>query len=163
MTRALRRGKTGGPAVAHGICNRMRRDLSMEIMHQGSCLCGAVSFTIEGELGPSDACHCTMCRKVSGHFWASTDVPREAITISGEDELGWYRSSGKVRRGFCRNCGSALFWDGDGRASLAVAMGALEGPTGVQLEKHIFVHEKGDYYEIADGLPRHGSSPGEIL
>ena len=135
----------------------------MEPMHKGSCLCGAVSFTIEGELGAPDACHCTMCRKVSGHFWASTDVPRGAVSISDEGQLGWYRSSGKVRRGFCRNCGSALFWDGDGRANLAVAMGAIEGPTGVHLEKHIFVHEKGDYYEIADGLACHGSSPGEIL
>jgi hypothetical protein len=35
-----------------------------------------------------------------------------------------------------------------------VALGALDGATGVQLERHIFVAEKGDYYDIADGLPQ---------
>ena len=45
-------------------------------MHKGSCLCGAVTFAVEGELRPPDACHCTNCRKQSGHYFASTDVPR---------------------------------------------------------------------------------------
>jgi hypothetical protein len=95
-----------------------------------------------------------MCRKTSGHYWASTDVPRDKVTIQGEDHLSWYRSSEKVRRGFCRTCGSALFWDVDGRSRLAIAMGAFNAPTGTHLEKHIFVADKGDYYEIKDGLPQ---------
>ena len=123
-------------------------------MHRGSCLCGAVSIEVDGELGPPDACHCTMCRKTSGHYWASTDVPRETVTIEGEESVGWYRSSEKVRRGFCKSCGSSLFWDVDGRAKIAVAMGAFDAPTGTHLEKHIFVADKGDYYEIKDGLPQ---------
>ena len=131
-------------------------------MHPGSCLCGAVSFEVEGELTPPDACHCRQCRKVSGHYWASTDVPRDAVTIRGEERIGWYRSSDKVRRGFCRDCGSPLFWDADGMANIAISMGAFDSPTGTRLEKHIFVPDQGDYYEIADGLPRHGSSPQEV-
>jgi len=123
-------------------------------MHKGSCLCGAVRFEVTGSLGPPDACHCSMCRKQSGHHWASTDVPRTALTISGEEHLTWYRSSEKVRRGFCSRCGSFLFWDPIGRERIAVAMGALETPTGVKLAHHIFVADKGDYYEIADGLPQ---------
>lgn len=126
-------------------------------MHSGSCLCGAVSFEVQGELAPPDACHCTQCRKTSGHFWVSTDVPREAVAISGEDQLGLYRSSEKVRRGFCRTCGSSLFWDVDGRPNVAIAMGAFDSPTGTQLAKHIFVPDKGDYYDISDGLPRYGA------
>jgi hypothetical protein len=43
-------------------------------MHTGSCLCGAVKFTVEGELAGPDACHCGQCRKTSGHYWASTEV-----------------------------------------------------------------------------------------
>ena len=132
-------------------------------MHRGSCLCGAVSFEVDGELTPPDACHCSMCRKISGHYWASTDVPRDQVAISGEDQVSWYRSSEKVRRGFCKSCGSPLFWDVDGRANLSISMGAFEQPTRSRLEKHIFVPDKGDYYEIADGLPRYGRSPGEKL
>ena len=123
-------------------------------MHRGSCLCGAVGIEVEGDLGPPDACHCSMCRKTSGHYWASTDVPREYVTIRGEECVGWYRSSEKVRRGFCKSCGSSLFWDVDGRARIAIAMGAFDAPTGTHLEKHIFVADKGDYYEIRDGLPQ---------
>lgn len=132
-------------------------------MPRGSCLCGAVSFLVEGELTPPDACHCSQCRKASGHYWASTDVPRSALTISGEDQLAWYRSSEKVKRGFCKGCGSPLFWDAAGRQNISISMGAFEQPTKVRMEKHIFVPDKGDYYDIADGLPRFGCSPEEIL
>ena len=124
-------------------------------MHKGSCLCGAVSFEVNGVLHPPDACHCTQCRKQSGHFWASTDVPRAALTIHGAEHLTWFRSSAKVRRGFCSTCGSALFWDPLQRDFMGVAMGAFDKPTGTQLGMHIFVAEKGDYYDIADGLPQH--------
>ena len=82
------------------------------------------------------------------------DVPRETLAIKGEKHLSWYSSSELVRRGFCSVCGSILFWDPIGRAKTAVAMGAFESPTGTHLEKHIFTAEKGDYYEIADGVPR---------
>lgn len=123
-------------------------------MHRGSCLCGAVSFEVEGELAPPDACHCSMCRRQSGHYWASTDLPRDRVTIRGEDRVRWYQSSEKVRRGFCGTCGSVLFFDPLFRDWIAIAMGAFDRPTGTKLEKHIFVADKGDYYEIADGLPQ---------
>ena len=123
-------------------------------MHKGSCLCGAVSFEVTGALPPPDACHCSQCRKTSGHVWASTDVPRTAVTMHGADELTWFRSSEKVRRGFCSTCGSALFWDPIGRDFIGIAMGAFERPTDTKLAIHIFVADKGDYYEITDGLPQ---------
>lgn len=123
-------------------------------MHTGSCLCGAVTFEVAGELPPPDACHCTQCRKHSGHYFASTDVARAAVTIRGEDRVTWFRSSEKVRRGFCATCGSSLFWDPIGRDILAVAMGAFDAPTGTRLKIHVHVADKGDYYDIADGLPQ---------
>ncbi|MGQ0384519.1 MAG: GFA family protein [Gammaproteobacteria bacterium] len=121
---------------------------------QGSCLCGAVSFTLTGDLVHSDACHCVQCRKASGHYFASASVVRDGLKVTGEEHLRWYASSAKVRRGFCGRCGSPLFWDPIGRDWTGVALGAIDGPTGIRLEKHIFVSEKGDYYDIADGLPQ---------
>ena len=123
-------------------------------MHKGACLCGAVTFEVEGELPPPDACHCSQCRRQSGHYWASTDVPRTAVTLRGDDHVTWYQSSPKVRRGFCSTCGAFLFWDPPGRDRIAIAMGAFDKPTGTRLETHIFTADKGDYYEIADGLPQ---------
>ena len=123
-------------------------------MYKGSCLCGAVSFEVAAPLHPPDACHCSQCRKQSGHYWASTDVARADLTIHGAEKLTWFRSSEKVRRGFCSTCGSALFWDPIGKDLVGVAMGAFDQPTDTQLRIHIFVAEKGDYYDIADGLPQ---------
>jgi hypothetical protein len=121
-------------------------------MHTGSCLCGAVRFDVTGSLPGPDACHCTQCRKSSSHCFVSTDVPRSAVTIHGADKVTWFHSSPKVRRGFCSVCGASLFWDPIERDVIALAMGAFDGPTDTKLRIHVFVSEKGDYYEITDGL-----------
>ena len=121
---------------------------------KGSCLCGQVSFAVDAALAPPDACHCVQCRKQSGHYFASTNVPRAALSVAGLEKVSWYQSSAKVRRGFCSTCGSTLFWDPADRDWIAIAMGAFDTPTATQLAIHIFVAEKGDYYEIADGLPQ---------
>ena len=123
-------------------------------MPNGSCLCGDVAFEISGNLPAPNACHCGQCRKQSGHYWASTDVSRDALTIHANDHLSWFQSSEKARRGFCTTCGSFLFWEPIGRETIAVAMGAFDQPTGTKLEQHIFVADKGDYYDITDDLPR---------
>jgi hypothetical protein len=123
-------------------------------MPHGSCLCGAVRFEVDGALPPPDACHCTACRKHSGHFFVSTDVPRAALTIRGAEHVTWFQSSEKARRGFCSTCGSSLFWDPLHHDWIGIAMGAFDGPTETAVRIHIFVSQKGDYYEIADGLPQ---------
>lgn len=81
-------------------------------------------------------------------------MPRERLSIDGEENVTWYWSSEKVRRGFCRTCGSSLFFDPPHRDWIAISMGAFDTPTGTRLEKHIFVADKGDYYDIKDGLPQ---------
>ena len=123
-------------------------------MHSGSCLCGAVRFTVAGTLSAPDACHCSQCRKQSGHYWASTGIARNALTIEGGEHVTWYRSSENVRRGFCSSCGSFLFWDAEKTKNIAIAMGAFDKPTDTKLALHIFVADKGDYYDIGDGLPQ---------
>ena len=123
-------------------------------MPRGACLCGAVRFEVAAALAPPDACHCSQCRRWSGHVWASTDVVRADVNIEGEAGVTWFQSSSRVRRGFCATCGSALFWDVAGRARIAIAMGAFHPPTGTRLAGHIFTADKGDYYDIADGLPQ---------
>ncbi len=117
----------------------------------GSCLCGAVSYRVTGALRPVIACHCTQCRKTSGHHVAATSAPRDAMEITGA--VTWYASSDSARRGFCPTCGSNLFWDGAG-SHLSIFAGTLDAPTGLRLTAHIFCADKGDYYEIADGLPQ---------
>ncbi|MGC1495392.1 MAG: GFA family protein [Sulfitobacter sp.] len=121
-------------------------------MHKGSCLCGLVSFTVIGALPAPTACHCVKCRKTSGHFEASCDVAKTDLTIEGQDHLTWFASSQKVKRGFCKTCGSSLFFNPNFHDWIGVSMGAFDGPTQTKLALHIFVAEKGDYYEISDGV-----------
>ncbi len=124
-------------------------------MLKGSCQCGAVHFEISADLHPPDACHCRQCRKQSGHFWVSTDVERDHIRITGIEHITWYASSENVRRGFCAICGASLFWDPVEKNKIAVAMGAFDGPTASHVAMHIFTAEKGDYYDLEDGIPKH--------
>jgi hypothetical protein len=122
---------------------------------RGTCLCRTVSVEISGEVEhPPEACHCSQCRKQSGHFLAAVNVRRDALRIRGGDQITWFRSSDKVQRGFCSLCGSTLFWHPtvDGYEYTAVAMGLFDSPTGMRLSKHAFVGDKGDYYEISDGV-----------
>ena len=126
-----------------------------EEVREGGCLCGAVRYRLTGEPRPVFGCHCTQCRKTSGHFVAATAVKREQLEIvEGADKVTWYGSSPGVRRGFCGTCGSNLFWDRESLDIIAVMAGGLDAPSGLKMTQHIFVSDKGDYYEIADGLPQ---------
>ena len=121
----------------------------------GSCLCGAVTYRVTGPLRPVTACHCTQCRKQSGHYVAATAAHRDHLDVDGAEAITWFSTSPNIRRGFCGTCGSHLFWDVEGRDEMSIFAGSLDGTTGVELVDHIFCAEKGDYYALEDGLPHH--------
>ncbi|NNC38276.1 MAG: GFA family protein [Acidimicrobiales bacterium] len=129
--------------------------------YTGACLCGEVKYSLRAqseEIRGITACHCEQCRRWSGHHWASIHGPKSEFEITkGEASVKWYRSSDKARRGFCRNCGSALFWHGEGYSDLVdqmdISAGSLDNPKGLTLSRHIFCKFKGAYYEIKDGVP----------
>ena len=117
----------------------------------GSCLCGAVAFEITGPLRSVIACHCHQCRKQTGTYMSSTAVKDEQFRLTETRGLKWYRSSNTGRRGFCEQCGSVLFWKGDGYDYIAIAAGSIDGKLGVTLDGHIFCDSAGDYYQITGG------------
>ncbi len=121
-------------------------------MLNGSCNCKGVTFTITDGDQSVSACHCTQCRKQSGHHWASGYTATSNFEISGD--VRWFESSGTAKRGFCPTCGCFLFWKANTEDGMSFALGAIDEPTGLKLQKHIFVADKGDYYEIADGVPQ---------
>ena len=117
----------------------------------GRCLCGAIHFEIDGPLRDVVVCHCSQCRRQHGAPPGYTQAAWEHIRLDGEESLAWYRSSEKARRGFCRICGSSLFWEPIGTRRVSIAAGSLDAPTGLRTIRHIFVADKGDEYEIHDG------------
>ena len=122
-------------------------------MIKGSCNCDACTFVVSGKVWGASACHCGQCRKQSGNVWASAVVQQRDIEIKGP--VHWYASSASAKRGFCPTCGAFLFWKHNDETSMSFALGALDGDHGIRIEKHIFVADKGDYYDIADTLPQH--------
>ncbi len=129
-------------------------------LHRGHCLCGAVRFEVSGPMPEASACHCSICRRATGHFEAGVDLPRDRVSITGIDAITWYRTSPDVRRGFCGTCGAPLFFDNQKADWIGINLGAFDTPTGTRLARHIFVADKGDYYDIADGLPQYDTVPG---
>jgi hypothetical protein len=132
-----------------------------EEVRTGSCLCGSVRFEVRGPMRPVLICHCGQCRKHHGHAAAFTSAPAERFRFVEERGLAWYRSSEEAERGFCRDCGSSLFWRRIGARSLSVTAGSLDEPTGLACGAHLFTAFKGDYYELPeDGVERHATWPG---
>ena len=131
--------------------------------HDGSCLCGAVRFHTSGHLRGVVYCHCSQCRKQTGLYYAATDVGDADLTVEGAENLTWYAASDFAKRGFCKVCGSALFWKRNGADKVSIMAGAFEEPSGLVADSHIFVADKGDFYTIDDGLPQHARSSAAVI
>jgi hypothetical protein len=131
--------------------------------HAGSCLCGGVRFKTTGKLRDVVACHCSQCRKQTGLYYAATNVLVGGLAIEGEDRITWYRASSSARRGFCSVCGSALFWAADGADEISIMAGLFDEPTELKLSHHIYCADKGDFYEITDGLPQYRQNSPDLL
>lgn len=125
----------------------------------GSCLCGRVSYMVNGPLRPVVYCHCTQCRKQSGHFVAATSADDMDLAIEGAEHLHWYAATSDAKRGFCSHCGSLLFWKAIGGAKTSIMAGGFDYLSGIVEGHHIFCADKGDYYEITDELERFDAYP----
>ena len=120
----------------------------------GGCLCGAVRYEVHGPLRAVVMCHCTQCRRMTGHIMAATAARHRDFRLLSEEGLRWYTSSEEARRGFCMLCGSTLFWQGAARDYLSIAAGSLDDSSGLRIACHIFTADKGGYYEIVDSAPQ---------
>ena len=114
----------------------------------GGCLCGAVRFTAMPPSREIAVCHCSMCRKWSaGPFLA---IDGGTLNIDDESNLGIYRSSEWAERGFCKRCGSPLFYRLVGKEQYYVSAEAFDDRSGLTLTTQIFIDEKPPYYDFAN-------------
>ena len=94
--------------------------------HSGGCQCGAVRFRVEGELGDASVCHCRMCQKAFGGFYAPLVSTQGASVVWTRGKPAYFQSSNYVKRGFCEKCGTPLSYEApDG---IALAIGAFDHP-----------------------------------
>ncbi len=115
----------------------------------GGCLCGGVRFHLEKAIGNFGACHCDMCRRWAGGAFLARDCG-ENVRFEGEENIGRYKSSDWAERGFCKTCGSNLFYFVIPSGIYIMSVGALDDPNGLEMKSQIFIDEKPDCYDFAN-------------
>lgn len=131
-------------------------------MLTGKCLCEAVHYQIEGDLGPIYHCHCSKCRRWHGAAFRTRASIRHSqfSWLKGEDNLSYYASSENVTKCFCTTCGSPLISRyADKPDIIGVPLGGIEQDPKVRPEAHIFVESKAPWHEITDKLTQHPGWP----
>lgn len=115
----------------------------------GGCLCGAVRFEVEEPVTDFGACHCSMCRKwAGGPSLATHNSPN--VTFTGEENLERYQSSDWAERGFCKVCGSNLFYHLKPDGEYFMMAGAFDDDSGLEMVSQVFIDEKPDGYAFAN-------------
>ena len=127
----------------------MSNDESATLKMQGRCLCGAVRIVAKAASNKLGACHCNMCRRWGGGPLLAVDCGIGA-TIDGEDQISVFDSSDWAERGFCRRCGTHLFYRIKQNGRLAVPIGLFEASDGIEFDSQIFTDEKPGYYSFAN-------------
>lgn len=123
----------------------------------GGCLCGAIRYTVKKPQTHIDVCHCSMCRKFSGGIGLGMEAPMDGVLWEGEDNIGLYQSSEWAERGFCKTCGSSLFYrmppsEFHKKGMLSLCAGTLDDLNGLPLETEIYIENKPDSYAFAGDL-----------
>jgi hypothetical protein len=132
-------------------------------MVNGQCLCGRVRFEIDGDLGETRLCYCTLCRRANGSaFSANVAVPAEHYRLLvGRELIREYESSPGAFRAFCSYCGSPVFARvASDPARIRVRLGTLDQDAQAKVTAHVWVRSKPDWYSIHDGLPQYEAGFG---
>ena len=116
----------------------------------GRCLCGAVTFKAIGVKTDHAVCHCSMCRRWAGSPLFAAHV--EGVEFDGEENLGLYTSSDWAERGFCRICGTNLFYRLREGGETHASVGAFDDQSDFKLVSEIFVDAKPGGYAFAGDL-----------
>ena len=130
----------------------------MNKQYKGSCLCGVVTFSVEGFSDLAANCHCTMCRKFHGAAYGTLVGVSAFKWLSGSESLKYYVALNGTTRTFCQECGSSLgFQEKDAPLSeIEVAISTFDEEIPVVTDAHIFTNYKAHWCKLNDDLPRFG-------
>jgi hypothetical protein len=129
---------------------------------RGSCLCGGVTFVVEGEPLRAVNCHCGRCRRArSAAHAANLFTTADGVRFTrGENHRGSYKipEARFFMQVFCPTCGSPMPRIDRERGIAVVPMGSLDDDPGIRPQFHIFVGSKAPWFEITDDLPQHAEA-----
>lgn len=122
-------------------------------VHTGGCQCGALRFRMDGKPGQSSICHCRMCQKAFGAYYAPLVSTRGTVFEWTRGAPKYFQSSNHVRRGFCDNCGTPMTYEAaDG---IAVAAGAFDDPSSLPPVIQYGTEAKMPFVDHLHALPGH--------
>lgn len=123
------------------------RAMSTARVKTGGCQCGAVTYAVTGALRDVTNCYCERCRRFTGHHMAATAAAVADVTIEDPTrQLTWYPVDG-AKYGFCRSCGSSLFWKAEASPTqLSICAGSVDPPTGLKTVEAWWVSQASDYF-----------------
>jgi len=130
---------------------------------EGTCLCGAIRFTVSGSPRFCAHCYCPNCRRAHGAAFVTwAGFRQEQIQIvSGSDCLTRYLTDTGAARSFCGRCGSTLFYEGPRwPGEVHVALANLSDDANLQPAAHVYVDDRAPWWRISDELPQYGGETG---
>ncbi|MGQ7794331.1 GFA family protein [Faunimonas sp. B44] len=127
----------------------------------GGCQCGAVRYRIEGALEKPTICHCRMCQKAFGSFFAPLVRARKSDFAVTRGTIAIFRSSDVVERGFCSACGTPLTFEELGRDAIDVSIGSLDDPTPVKPLLQYGIEGRMPWFAELAALPSVTTGEGE--
>ncbi len=120
---------------------------------RGGCQCGAIRYAIGGPLFGSHICHCRMCQKAFGNFFAALAGVMKTDLQWTKGAPAYYRSSSIVRRGFCAHCGTPLTFAYDHTAHMNISIGSLDNPSLAKLENQFGLESMLPAFPVLHLLP----------
>ncbi len=116
---------------------------------KGQCLCGAVKFRAPNMSNEVGACHCGMCRTWGGGPLLAVGCGSE-VEFDGEDNITVYDSSEWAERGFCKICGSHLFYRLKQTRDHEIPAGLFTDQSKLVFELQVFTDSRPAYYSFAN-------------
>ncbi len=127
--------------------------MSAKRSYSGGCQCGAVRYHVAGELEGAHLCHCRMCQKAVGNYFMPLASARETEFEVTRGAPKWFHSSDPVKRGFCENCGTPLFFKTLGSPTIAIALGSLDDPSAVPPERNDGIMSRVTFFGHLPDMP----------
>lgn len=119
----------------------------------GRCLCGDVEVTATPKDQHAGACHCNTCRRWGGGPFMTIESGPET-QINGDDFVGRFQSSEWAERGFCKQCGTHLFYRLTGNGAYFLPAGLFLDEPGFEaaldFDHQVFIDQKPDYYNFSN-------------
>ncbi len=123
--------------------------MSDVVERRGKCICGAIGITAKSAGNSVGACHCRMCRRWGGGPFMEIDCGG-VVAIDGEENLAVFNSSAWAERGFCKQCGSHLFYRIKETGQHMIPVGIFDNDEGLVFDHQVFIDEKPSFYHFSN-------------